>query len=87
MKHYQSSLDLCTKIKSVKMRGEAYSHIGTVYWRQGKWNDALSVYGKAHEIFEEIGDKKGCASVLHNMIAVYIEKAELDKAIGIGEND
>ena len=55
--------------------------MGIVYKTKGELDEALEYYGKALELNEELGSKKGIASQFGNMGNVYQIKGELDEAL------
>jgi signal transduction histidine kinase len=55
--------------------------IGVVFWRQGKYKEALEFYFKSLHIREELGDKLGIAKSLINIAIVYRNLGKYTEAL------
>ncbi|MCS7179397.1 MAG: tetratricopeptide repeat protein [Anaerolineae bacterium] len=63
--------------------GEATTlmNLGSVYSRQGRWEEALEQYEQALETFRALGDRHGEAQTLTNLGSVYLQQGRWEEAL------
>jgi adenylate cyclase len=62
-------------------RARALQNLGDVYWRQGRYNDALGRLGEAIAAAERAGDDDARAEVLKQLGSVHLARGDLDEAL------
>jgi len=59
----------------------AYSEIGAILAKQGKWEQAINAFKRALEYNEKAGFKQGMANINHNIGLAFLEKGKMDEAV------
>ena len=73
--------ELATKINFQKGSAYALKNIGSAYYIQGSYDDAIEYWQKSLKIFQSINDELGEANLLSNLGAVYFNMGKDVKAL------
>jgi len=68
------------------VQAELYFAMGQAQSMQGSLADAFMSFQKAHDIWDNLGDQVNKASMIISMAGLYIESADIDKAISFYES-
>jgi tetratricopeptide (TPR) repeat protein len=81
LKVLPENVDEKDKLRKQKVYAVIFGNIGSVFYSQGGYSEALEYYFKALKINEEIDDKQGEASNLGNIGIVYEEQGNYSNAL------
>ena len=84
LSYYTNALELWKQVfppEGGKWAAKTLSNIGGIYNQQSNYIIALDFYGKAIKIFEDLNDKKSCATVYGNVANIYNNQANYPKAL------
>lgn len=76
-----SAKQLAEKINYKPGLSLALKQIGMVYYKQGKYIDAVKTWQQALDMYKSIGDKVGVANMLGNQGAIYFNQGDDAKAL------
>jgi len=76
-----SAKQLAEKINYKPGLSLALKQIGMVYYKQGKYIDAVKTWQQALDVYKSIGDKVGVANMLGNQGAVYFNQGDDAKSL------
>ena len=65
--------------------GQTLNNLGTVYWEQGRWDDAVACYEQSLACRREMGDLRGEGASLTNLGILYREQGLWDDAVSCHE--
>ena len=69
------------KRRGRRSKGENFFEMAEIRAMRGEYDDAMKLYSKALEAFEENGDLKGKAATYYEMGYIYVIKGDYDKAM------
>ena len=78
---FTSGLQIAVKKRDRKLEAPFRSGLGNVYFRQGKYEEALKSLQDALATFKEIGNPLGQANDLMNIGNVYFNQGKLEEAL------
>jgi len=65
----------------LRTEGQFHLKLGTVYFNQGKWEEALKHYNSGAAIFEKLKDTAGKAAACLDIARIYAAKGEWQRAL------
>jgi len=77
----QEAYDLAEEQGILSEQARSFNTLGTIYLEAGNFVEAMSYSRKSMEIYEELEDKNGIASVLSVIARVYLSQGIFDKAL------
>jgi len=81
LRYSNESKKLAEKISYARGVALAYKNTGLIYYKQGKYVEALSEWEQSKNMFQEIGDKKLVANMLSNIGVIYSDRDDYEKAL------
>ncbi|MBK6264365.1 tetratricopeptide repeat protein [Marivirga sp. S37H4] len=72
----EEAISYATEMMYQVQLGGAYEDLGSVYVHTGRYETALSLYEKARAIFVKMENRKGEASVIHNIGLIHMNKGD-----------
>lgn len=83
---YDTALDICRHVlenaTTTEVRARAYLRMGQTGLSQAAWDEVRHNYGRALELFSELGDKANCARCHLGLGYLAFETSDLDAAQG-----
>jgi len=68
-----------------RQQGIALGNLGSVYLKEGGWEQAIGSFEKALAVFRELGNRRGEGATLTNLGSVYLQQGRWEEAIGCHE--
>ncbi len=75
------AISLATNLAHASKLGYAYRAKGINFWAQGKYPDALEMYGNAIKHYDEAEDEEGKADAFNNIGVVYLSLANYPRSL------
>lgn len=73
-KYAEQARDMAERVHFDRGRGDAFSHLGVIYYRKGEYVDAIKAHLQALSIRERIGDQQGMVISYINLGNVYSDQ-------------
>jgi len=77
----EESVVIAQQASYVKGQGDAYNFLGTYFWEEGMYDQAMKNYTKALEIRTTLGDMIGMSKTINNLGRVHIKIGNYNKAV------
>ena len=75
------ALDLAEKQERPVEKAKSYATLGVIKYKTGTFAEAMSYCRKSMRIYEDLGDRRGTASVHNTLAGIYWSQGIMDKAL------
>lgn len=68
-------------LNAPKLEATLLRRLGTIAWKQARWDRAIEMYEQSLEIFDSLGDARAIGQTFNNLALVFVDKGEWDQAL------
>jgi adenylate cyclase len=81
---HENCIAICERLGDLAGSAGAHNNTGLLYRRLGRWDDALTEFSTARDLYERVGNPWGIALALNNFGEIHLVRGDYERARGNG---